>query len=164
MKKTISAKMIKISKSFLCKDKHCIIVVLVPSFHASAISSSVFLVFCLHFSGSIFFWTGVININCAVMTVEWIYPFIPICPFMFSEPLLVEKKSDCWSLFVVASISLFAFSFRVDQLVTRKNLFGTLRLLTLEGNKVERPFPQKPRGFSTTIPQMELTSGAQNWR
>ena len=54
------AKIVKVWKSFLYKNKHYIAIVLVPGFHIFTRSSSFFLVFCLHFSGSIFFWTGVI--------------------------------------------------------------------------------------------------------
>ena len=96
MKKTISAKMIKISKSFLCKDKHCIIVVLVPSFHASAISSSVFLVFWLHFSGSIFFWTGVIY----CWHLDPLKVFLKIYLFAINHHSLIvlsQKNYESWS-------------------------------------------------------------------
>ena len=52
--------MIEIWITFVCRNKHYIVIVFVPSFYVSIRSSLFFLVFCLRFSGSIFFWTDVI--------------------------------------------------------------------------------------------------------
>merc|ERR1711989_280045 len=47
IQKAISAKQIMIQKIFLCKNKHYIVVVLVPNYYLSARSSSFFLAFFL---------------------------------------------------------------------------------------------------------------------
>ena len=54
IQKAISAKQFKFWKIFLCKNKHYIVVVLVPNFHLSARSSSFFFAFFLFVYGELF--------------------------------------------------------------------------------------------------------------